>query len=518
MNRILNLLVGIGAAVAATAAPHALAQQLATQSITTGLTRPVWAGAPRGDTGRLFVIESRFRALTSDPYIGRIKIVNLSNNTVNGTLFLSFNPAGGICSTAVGAYISEQGLLGMAFHPDYLTNGYFYIHHTRGTDAAVIIARMRANAPYATSGTADPASYTPLLTVTHPQTNHNGGWMDFGPDGNLYFAIGDGGNGNDQGGGHIEPGGNAQNLTVLLGKIGRIDVDGADNIPGNADDADAVAGTAYRIPAGNPFSGAGQRKEIWLYGLRNPWRNSFDRATGDLWIGDVGQDVREEVNVNIGNVGGRNYGWRCMEGTRCTGLSGCTCNAASLVLPILEYAHPATALIPPTNMEGVAITGGYVYRGCDIPWFQGHYLFTDYGTPTLWSLKYSPGTGITNLVNRTIELDPPGTASIVSVSSFAEDGRGEMYIIDQSGGKLLKVVAALPTFNCTTCVADVDDGTGTGTRDGGVGIEDLLYYLALYDAGTTAADVDNGTSTGTRDGGVGIEDLLYYLERYDAGC
>ncbi len=465
--------------LAALGAAHA--QTLATQVVQTGINRPVWLGAAPGDTNRIFVAEQRYRASSGDPWSGRIRIINIPTNTLNATPFLTLTPPGhaagtdaGVASLVVGASIGEQGLLGVAFHPTYTTHGYFYVHHTRASDNAIIIARLRGNAPYATSTTADPASYTQVLVIPHPSyTNHNGGWIEFGPDGYLYASIGDGGNGNDTGG--TRPtGGNAQSLTNLLGKIIRIDVDGPDDIPGNSDDADTTAGTAYRIPPGNPFSGAGQRREIWAYGLRNPWRNSFDRLTGDLWTADVGQDQREEINFAQGNPAGLNYGWKCAEGFRCTGLSNCpTCPTlpAGVTPPILDYANSPNPAIPPFNqpgasITGIAVTGGYVYRGCDIPWFRGHYLFTDYGNPVMLSFRYSPGSGITDIVNRSVELDPPGTPAINNVVSFGEDASGELYIVDATGGDILKVVPGSPTPDCNThgCgTADFDGDGDTGT-------------------------------------------------------
>jgi hypothetical protein len=545
MSGLSDGVVALGCGVVAGLALTASGQTVATQTIVTGLTRPVYVTAPRGDYGRLFVVESRFRATSSDPWSGRIRIINLTNNTVGSTPFLSVS---GVASTVSGAYITEQGVLGLAFHPDYLNNGYFYIHQTRASDAAVQVVRYRANAPYATATTADPASRTELLTIAHPQTNHNGGWMEFGPDGRLYVAVGDGGNGNDQGTGHIEPGGNAQNLTTLLGKILRLDVDGPDNIPGNADDADPVAGTPYRTD-GNPYNGVNGRREIWAYGLRNPWRNNFDVQTGDLWIADVGQDNREEVNVNVGNVGGRNYGWRCTEGTRCTGLTGCTCNGPTLQAPILEYGH--SVVVGPTTLLGCSITGGIVYRGCVMPQLRGTYFFTDYCSSTsIYSLRYSGGT-VSELADRSAELDPPGSLVFSGISSFGTDADGEMYIVDQptsTNGRVFKIVPAGGITDCNAnqradgcdlargtsvdangngvpdecdppaCVADMDDGSGTGTPDGGVTIDDLLYYLTVFEAGVIAADVDDGSGTGTPDGGVTIDDLLYYLVRFEAGC
>ncbi len=221
----------------------------------------------------------------------------------------------------------------------------------------------------------------------------------------------------------------------MLGKILRLDVNGPDGIPGTADDADPVTGTPYRTPAGNPFSGAGQRKEIFAYGLRNPWRNSFDRLTGDLWIGDVGQDHREEIDVAFGNPAGRNYGWKCEEGFSCTALPNCpTCPAIvpGTTQPIADYSHANDALLAPFNFRGCAIIGGYIYRGCAMPWLHGSYFFTDECTPTFFSF-HNDVTAITGLTNRTSQMQPSGS-TISQTLTYDEDAAGEKYIFYKNCG------------------------------------------------------------------------------------
>ncbi len=498
MNRLFATL----AAASTVIGTAAFAQTVATQLVGNGLTRPVFVTAPAGDTGRLFVAESRYRASSGDPWSGRIRIINLATNTTVATPFLTLTPPGGVASTVTNVYIAEQGLLGLAFHPDYAQNGYFYVHHTRGSDAAVIIARLRANAPYATSGTADPASYTPIMTIPHPQTNHNGGWIAFGPDGNFYIALGDGGNGNDTGTGHSSIG-NGQDLSTVLGKILRIDVDGPDGIPGNADDADPVTGAAYRIPATNPFTGASQRKEIWAYGLRNPWRNSFDRATGDLWIADVGQDLREEINVAIANPAGRNYGWKCQEGLRCTALPNCpTCPSlpSGTTPPIADYDHVNN--IAPFNFTGCAITGGYVYRGCAMPWLRGSYFFTDNCNPRIFTLR-SNGGAPTDVTDRSVELNPPGSANFVAISSFGEDASGELYIVDQPGTNAGVVYKIIPTVPTTPCGSDC--GTADFNGDGDVGTDaDIEAFFACL-SGNCCATCFPGGADFNQDGDIGTD-------------
>lgn len=432
--RLLTALIGPFALLALAPGAFAGSTTLTTQLVANGLTRPLYVTAPEGDTSRIFVLE-QFSGTT-----GRIRIVQIPANTLLATPFLS------ISNVSTG---NEQGLLGLAFHPDYLTNGYFFVYFTNAAGNSRIM-RYRAMAPFDTSNLADSTSNTLVLSIAQPFSNHNGGWIGFGPDGYLYIASGDGGSGND-------PQGNGQSITTLLGKMLRIDVDGADDIPGNDDD-DGVLGMTlapYTNPPTNPFVGVAGNDEIWAYGLRNPWRNSFDRATGDLYIADVGQNAIEEINFQDGaSSGGENYGWRCMEGTSCTGLSGCVCNAASLELPIHEYSH---------SLDGFScsVTGGYVYRGCAMPDMNGLYFYADYCSNQIRTFEY---TGvISGLTNRTAELDPPGAAAITSITSFGEDARGEIYICDQ-GGEVYKIVPATEqdcNGNDVDDTCDVAEGTAT---------------------------------------------------------
>ncbi len=472
------------AAVAATVLVSVLAgqahsqQNLATTPVVSGLSRPLFVTAPVGDTARLFVVEQRSSST------GRIRIVNLPANTLNATPYLSISPV----STG-----GEQGLLGLAFHPNFLQNGYFFVNYTEPAIPAVagneavrsagstVIVRYRANAPFATSTTADPASALILMRIRQPDANHNGGWITFGPDGNLLISTGDGGNGNDTSGQFtISPpgyqaGGNAQSINTLLGKLLRIDVDGPDNIPGNADDdgfpADPVKN--YTIPAGNPFVGIAGEDEILHRGLRNAWRGDIDVVGGHLWLADVGQGVREEINRVPLTATGLNFGWRCMEGTRCTGLSGCTCNATSLTMPILEYGHDAPP-VGPTPVLGCSITGGEVYRGNAIPCFRGHYIFADYCSGDIYSFRMV-GNTITELTDRRTQLDPPGTPSLSNIVSFGTDASGEMYVVDQAGGEVFKIVAGTatgPDCNNNSIIDSCDIAQGTSLDANANGIPD----------------------------------------------
>lgn len=295
----------------------------------------------------------------------------------------------------------ERGLLSVAFHPRYGENGRFYVYYTNRS-GDITIARYSVSS--ANPNVADPASVSILLTIAHPvNSNHNGGQLQFGPDGFLYAGTGDGGGGGDT------PN-NAQNTNILLGKLLRIDVDSA---------------SPYAIPPGNPFANGGGKPEIWAYGLRNPWRFSFDRVSGDLWIGDVGQDKWEEIDFQPStSIGGENYGWHRMEGTHCFNPSS-NCQTADLTLPVAEYSHAL----------GCSVTGGYRYHGTRYRRLQGLYFYSDYCSGTIWTLRQSADG---SLATQT-QLD-----TNLAVSSFGEDINGELYLADLSGGAIYRVTDALP--------------------------------------------------------------------------
>ncbi|MHC4588358.1 MAG: PQQ-dependent sugar dehydrogenase [Planctomycetota bacterium] len=306
---------------------------LTTVRVASGLVRPVLATHAPGDTTRLFIVEQR----------GVIRILDLTTNTLLATPFLNIDAlvAGGTSGN------DERGLLGLAFHPDYQNNGFFYVNYTRTIDSDTVVARYTRLTP----DQADTGSASIVLTIHQPQQNHNGGWIDFGPnDGFLYIGTGDGGNSCDVGTGHTAVTGNAQDISDnLLGKMLRIDID-SDQFP-----ADPNAN--YAIPVDNPWAGSATRdEEIWAYGLRNPWRNSFDRATGDLYIADVGQGVYEEIDYQEASSTGReNYGWRCMEGSDCSSASGCAsafCGFPSTSTP--TAAAPSAAPSPAATSTAAA--------------------------------------------------------------------------------------------------------------------------------------------------------------------
>lgn len=390
---------------AAFAVTVANGQNLTSVRVASGLTRPLFVTHAPNDYDRVFIVEQ--------PGVIRI----LANGVLQATPFLDI-------SGQVDDASNEQGLLGLAFDPDYANNGYFYVNYTYDPGPGLDVTRVSRFQVSSNPDVANPSSETILLQFEQPFSNHNGGWIGFSPlDGYLYIATGDGGSGCD-------PTERAQNINLLLGKMLRIDV--------NGDDFPADPNANYAIPPDNPFVGVAGADEIFLYGLRNPFRDSFDSATGDLYIGDVGQLELEEIDFfGAGDTPGVNYGWDCKEGTACSSISGCTtvgcdCSDTSLVDPIYEYPHTL----------GCSITGGYVYRGCAIPALDGTYFFADFCSASIWSFRYD-GVSVTNFTNRTSELAPGGGLAINSITSFGEDAFGELYICDR-GGEVFKIVSADP--------------------------------------------------------------------------
>lgn len=336
--------------------------------IVDGLDNPVDLGNPGDGTGRMFLLGRK----------GVIWI--LQNGSLLPDPFLEITDR-----VRIGG--GETGLLGIAFHPDFAENGYFYVNYTAvvtGLESRISRFQVSPSNP----NRADPGSEKILLTVAQPYRNHNGGGLAFGPDGYLYIALGDGGSAND-------PAGNGQSLNTLLGKLLRIDVDGGD---------------PYAIPADNPFASGGGLPEIWAYGLRNPWRFSFDRLTGDLFIADVGQDIWEEVNFSVaGSPGGVNYGWDFREASQ--PFEGEPPPGLQLTDPIFEYRHGPEC----------SVTGGYTYRGKALPEFGGIYIVGDFCSGRIWGLlKDASGTW------QSQELFRTG----LNISSFAQDEDGELYLLN----------------------------------------------------------------------------------------
>jgi glucose/arabinose dehydrogenase len=339
------------------------------EPVASGLDFPLDLKSPPGDS-RLFVVEKT----------GKIKIIKSGAVLPKPFLDLSALISNG----------GEQGLLGVAFHPRYATNGVFVVDYT-DTSGDTRIARYHVSAD---PDVADPASGEILLGVDQPYSNHNGGGLLFGPDGFLYISLGDGGSGGD-------PQNHGQDRRDLLGSILRIDVD---------------HGSPYGIPGSNPYAQSTTfRHELWNYGMRNPWRFSFDRENGDLYIADVGQDNLEEVDVAPhGSSGGENYGWRIMEGSSCYQSSGC--DRTGLVLPVLEYSHS----------DGCSITGGYVYRGQAIPALRGTYFYSDYCNGWIRSFRYRSGQA-------SDQREWSALKTSGSVTSFGEDAAGELYVLIAAG-------------------------------------------------------------------------------------
>ncbi len=373
---------------------------LRTELVATGLLQPVFATAPRNDLQRIFVVEQQ----------GRIRIVR------NGVLLPQpfLNLAG---TLVIGG---ESGLLGLAFHPDYASNGQFFVFATTQPYVHATVRRYTVSAT--NPDLADPASALDLLTVPLIYGNHNGGMLAFGHDGYLYVAIGDGGS--QPPSWPSDPFNHAQRGDSLLGKLLRLDVD------------QPTPPLPYGIPPTNPFVGPGDpRDEIWALGLRNPWRFSFDRLTGDLWLADVGGQ-REEVNFEpAGAAGGRNYGWSCLSGTFCVNTGACVCSDPNLTPPLHEY----------TATTSRAIIGGHVYRGAAIPDLRGTYFYADFSLGVIRSFRRMGGA-VSQLTDRTNELSPPSPYLVFQgMSSFGEDGRGELLICDL-GGQVYRIVPTAPVL------------------------------------------------------------------------
>ncbi|WP_411894804.1 PQQ-dependent sugar dehydrogenase [Winogradskyella sp. A2] len=357
------------------------AQELDIQLFAENFDRPV--NIKNAGDDKLYVVEQD----------GYIRIVN-ADGTIESTAFLNID------SQVINSG-NERGLLGLAFHPNYATNGYFYLNYINNSGNTVI---SRFNRSGTNPLLADPSSELILLTYSQPFSNHNGGDMAFGQDGYLYISSGDGGSGGD-------PQNNSQNLTNLLGKILRIDVDNTEN------------GSNYAIPDDNPYhESPTNREEIWAYGLRNPWKFSFDQLNGDIWIADVGQNEYEEINKAALSESGLNYGWRCYEGNSTYNTSGCPA-PTSLTYPVSEYSHTNNGLFK------CSITGGYRYRGSTYTNFSGLYFFADYCSGEIGYLEENGTNWDMTLV------DFPG-----NWVAFGEDVNGELYISDISSGNIYKLI------------------------------------------------------------------------------
>ncbi len=436
--------------LAATFSAHS--QVLVTTSVATGLTKPMQVAFANGDDTRLYVIEQR----------GIVKLIK--NGVLQTTAFLN-----------IDTVVPEQtysGLFGIAFHPDYTTNGRFYLYHTTGATAAIIVWLVEYTRSTTNPDIADPNSRRVIFKLASPSTQgyHLGGSPLFGPDGLLYMPLGDGGyTGDPQGGTR------SQSLLYLWGKILRIDV--------NSDDFPADAEANYHIPAGNPYvGGVATDDAIFARGMRNPFRCSFDRATGKIWIGDVGGLVREEVDVlNPVTDATYNFGWNCVEGTVCTSNANCGCPSPTLSAPIYEYTHSV----------GLSITGGSVYRGCAMPWLVGQYLFADYQNNKAWRMDLSTGSPV--VTDITTQLAP-----ISGITCIGEDAHGDLYVVNHLTGTVRKITSnpvppdadgdGIPD-GCELRIADINNS-------GVVDAADLAGLLAGWGApGPTDLNGDGRTDS-----------------------
>lgn len=480
--------------------------------VANGLANPLDVTHAPGDASRLFIVEQR----------GKIKVVDVSPT---GTFTVRSTPLIDLAAQ-LGPSTLEYGVLGLAFHPQFATNGYFFVvitppkqGSTSNADYAVVRLKISANDP----NVADPASLTTIFRIGYQDVNHRSGWIAFGPDGYLYFTTGDGG--------ENDPRNAAADKTNIRGKLLRIDVDGPDHIIGTADDdafpADPLRN--YAIPQSNPFvSEPTTQPEIWAYGLRNMWRGGFDRQTGDLWLADVGQVQREEIDFQpASSAGGTFYGWRCKEGTLTSTFAECAGSLPPSTPPVFEYPHSGGAI------TGSAVVGGYVYRGCAIPQLRGTYFFADW-TSKIWTATPSGGT-LTNVVSRAGELTPAGASSLGTVVSFGEDAQGEMYYVkwNSTDGAVYKIEAASPVAPdcngngrsdaCDIALGFSLDVNSNGVPDecehcaadfnsvGGITVQDIFDFLGAWFAGATSADFNAV-------GGVTVQDVFDYLAAWFVGC
>jgi len=485
---------------ALTLAPTARAQPLSLQRLASNLNYPLFLTHAPGDPYRVYIVERP----------GRIRILDLRTGAT--TRFLDINPR--VLGGDTSGLSFDGGLLGLAFHPDYQTNGHLFVHYV-DLDKNDVIARFTR----ATPDTADPDSEQTVLFLDFPiSVGHRGGWLGFSPiDGFLYLTLGDGSNGNDTSG-------LAQRNDDMWGSVLRIDV----NAPG----------VPYASPPSNPFTAPGDpgADEVWSWGLRNPWRASFDRATGDLWIADVGQGLREEINVQPAPAsGGANYGWPCFEGSEPYFDTGvCDPLPPNLAMPLYDYAHSAESAV-------CSITGGYVYRGAVLPALHGAYFFADYCSAQVWSLRRDPMApgGHTDLTEWTPALTPDAGA-LERIVSFGEDAFGELYILrfSQTDGEVFRIVPSAGFADCNAnniadaseialgLLADADnDGlpdpcdpqpcNGDANADSSVDFDDLVSVLANWLSDYSPA---TGPGDANGDGFVNFDDLVTTLANWLMTC
>ncbi len=462
-HRIVLSVVLVVSIIAVSALAAEAQPTLTTRLVADGLSSPVYATSPPSDNSRLFIVERG----------GAIKVVR--NDTLLSRPFLN------ISSEIVSG--GEQGLLGLVFHPQYASNGYFFINYTNSNGDTHVERIVVSTDP----DSADMSARDTLLVVDQPFSNHNAGMLAFGPtDGYLYIGLGDGGDAND-------PANRAQDPTTLLGKMLRIDINGA--LP-------------YEIPSDNPYAGKPDTlDEIWAFGLRNPWRYAFDRQTADLYIADVGQGTWEEVSFQpASSAGGENYGWRLKEGPDCfIPSSGCD-PTNSLVDPISYYSHGGSPF-------RCSITGGFVYRGCAIPDLDGHYLFADYCAGRIWSYRYVSGS-IMDSTEWTSQLNPTNAR----ITSFGQDAAGELYIVNFSNAEVLKIIPSSGEVDCPIdpcCEGQRGDLNGDGADAGPADLAFMVDFL--FDGGMAPVCGPEGNVNGTGPELPDSIDLAYFVDYLFAG-
>jgi glucose/arabinose dehydrogenase len=485
--------------------------------VVTGLNYSLGMAVAPGDPTRIFVVEQR----------RGVRVIHVN---AGGTYTLLPTPFIDMTNLSLNTGL-EYGVLSVVFHPQYQSNGFFYVVYSPNSATGGIgdwvLARYHVNP--GSPDQADPASRTTILYLPYPIANHRAGWTAFGPDGYLYANTGDGG--------ENDPGNRASNLGLLFGKTLRLDVNGPDGIPGTGDDDafPADPNRNYCIPGDNPFIGSpGALPELWAYGLRNPWRSSFDRLTGDLWTADVGQFAWEEIDFQpASSPGGVFYGWRCLEGTHQTNYTGCVNPLPPSTLPILEYPHSGAPV------SGTSVTGGYVYRGCAMPAMRGRYFFGDWGGK-IWSGVRS-GNALTDIVAHTAELIPAGQTGLGTMVSFAEDHAGELYFVAWGATTgavhtIEPVTVQGPDCNangrgdacdialgisldlnhdgipdeCQSCYANCDGSTLPPVLN----VLDFNCFLNRFAAGASSANCDGSTIEPV----LNVLDFNCFLNLFAAGC
>lgn len=433
-------------------------QPLTTQLVASGLSSPVMVKSPPGDTQRLMIVQRG----------GRVRLVK--NGVLQTTDFIDL--------TGQVLVNDERGLLDIAFHPNYASNGWFYLRYTNTSGQTQIKRFTRSANPDVAEATSGYSIFRLGSTISF----HIGGSMEFGRDGYLYVGIGDEVNVNWP-----------QDINSLHGKLLRIDV--------SADDFPADADNNYRNPPTNPYFGAVTgRDEIWAKGLRNPYRFAFDRWTGALWIGDVANGGPEEIDFQPLGLAGRNYGWPCKEGSVCNaGNTQCNCGQSDLVAPVFEFTH---------DLGNCAVTGGRVYRGCAVPDLIGTYFFADYCSARIWSFRYDNNVMTEFNANRAVELDPPN-GIITSIVGFGEDARGELYICEL-GGEVWKIVpsSAPPDLNGNGVPDSCEFKSGDVNRNGVVNTDDLIQVITTW--GTCVGCLSDIAPAGGN-GTVNTDDLLLVI-------